>query len=310
MNKKLNEVKVGEQFLGFLAVTDCSVRTASNGSNYLAMVLTDGETAINARLWEHSGAAPLTNTVIKVQGLVSEYHGQLQITVNKWRQANKDEYFPGDFLPVHPDRGELIRRLEQYVASVNDSGLSQLLQVFFNDNGILKAFTEAPAAIFHHHVYIGGLLHHTVGVVEQCLRLATSKTDRDMLVTGAILHDVGKIYDYDWSGVTFLMTDNGRLLGHISQGLLMVNNYARNCLGLSLQRLSLLQHLILSHHGKLEWGSPVEPCTLEAVLLHEADMLDVQLHKIDTAIKQAHTSEGWTDKISGMNRRFYITDKL
>jgi 3'-5' exoribonuclease len=309
MSKKLNEVTVGEHFLGFLAVKECSIRTASNGSNYLAMVLTDGKTAINARLWEHSGVVPSTNTVIKVQGLVSEYHGQLQLTVNKWRQANQDEYFPGDFLPVHPDIDGLKSRLKQYVESIKDSGLSQLLQVFLNDVDTLKAFTEAPAAIIHHHVYIGGLLHHTVGVVEQCLRFVTSETDKDMLVTGAIFHDIGKIHDYDWSGVAFLMTDNGRLLGHITQGLLIVNDYARKCPGLSSQRLSLLQHLILSHHGKLEWGSPVEPCTLEAVLLHEADMLDVQLHKIDTAIKETRTNDGWTDKIAGMNRKFYITYK-
>jgi 3'-5' exoribonuclease len=309
MNKKLNEVTVGEHFLGFLAVKECSIRTASNGSSYLAMVLTDGKTAINARLWEHSGVVPSTNTVIKVQGLVSEYHGQLQLTVNKWRQANKDEYSPEDFLPVYPDRGKLISRFLQYAEMVNEMGLRQLLQIFLNDNDTFKVFTLAPAAIFHHHVYIGGLLHHTVGVIEQCLRLATSETDRDMLITGAILHDIGKIHDYDWSGVTFLMTDNGRLLGHISQGLLIVNEYARNCRNLSSQRLSFLQHLILSHHGKLEWGSPVEPCTLEAVLLHEADMLDVQLQKIDAAIKEAHADDGWTDKISGLNRQFYITYK-
>jgi 3'-5' exoribonuclease len=117
------------------------------------------------------------------------------------------------------------------------------------------------------------------------------------------------VYMETLTQVTFLMTDNGRLLWHISQGLLIVNEYDRNCHNLSSQRLSFLQHLILSHHGKLEWGSPLEPCTLEAVLLHESDMLDVQIHKIDTAIEEAHTNDGWTDKISGMNRQFYITNK-
>jgi 3'-5' exoribonuclease len=306
MNKKLNEATVGEQFLGYLAVKECSIRTASNGSSYLAMVLTDGETAINARLWDHSGATPITNTVIKVQGQISEYHGQLQITVNKWRQAVDEEYSPGDFLPVHPDIDGLKSQLAHYIESVNDSGLSQLLQAFFNDSDTVKAFTEAPAAIFHHHVYIGGLLHHTVSVVEQCLRLATTETDRDMLVAGAILHDIGKIHDYNWSGVMFSMSDNGRLLGHISQGLLMVDDYACDCPDLSSQRLSLLQHLILSHHGKLEWGSPVEPCTLEAVLLHKADMLDVELHKIEAARKQVSAGELWTDRVLGMNRSFYV----
>ena len=304
---KLSEVTLGEQFLGFLAVKDCSIRTTSSGSNYLAMLLTDSTGTINARVWEHSGVAPAANTVIKVQGQINEYHGQMQITISKWRNANDDEYSPGDFLPVHPDRIALKSRLDRYIESVTDSGLSQLLGTFAHDNDTIKAFIEAPAALFHHHVYIGGLLHHTDDVVEQCLRIATSETDRDMLVTGAILHDIGKIHDYNWSGITFSMTDNGRLLGHITQGMMMIKEYARNCPDLSQKRLSLLLHLIASHHGKLEYGSPVEPSTIEAILLHEADMLDVQLHKINNAIKQIRIGETWTDKILGMNRHFYVS---
>lgn len=305
---KIKDCAPGQRYTGYLAVKDCAVREANNNTQYLALVLTDGETEIMGRVWQHTGDPPGKNTIIHATAVIGEYNGKPQATIAHWQLARPGEYNPQDFLPVCPvDREELKARLRQHIAGVKDPGLSQLLFAIFRENKELsKAFPAAPAAIFHHHAYLGGLLHHTVGVVDQCQRLATPDTDTDLLTTGAILHDIGKTLDYDWSGCVFTMTDNGILLGHIVQGIMLINGHAHNCPDLSPSRLSLLLHLIASHHGQLDWGSPVEPACLEAVLLHNADMLDMQLFKLSQARSKISDGENWTDRVPGMNRRFYV----
>lgn len=186
-------------------------------------------------------------------------------------------------MPVCPaGREELKEKLWGYIDSVRDPGLSQILYALLRENEeYAEAFFNAPAAVYNHHAFLGGLLQHTVSVAGRCLSLATPETDIDLLVAGAILHDAGKVYDYDWSGLVINMTDSGRLLGHITQGMMLVSRHAKECPGLSPGRLSLLLHLIASHHGRLEWGSPVQPCTLEAILLHQSDYLDMQIFKLE-----------------------------
>lgn len=308
---KLNTASLGQPFSGTLVVRDCSVRQGSNSKDYLALRLTDGETDITARVWEHTGEPPAVNIVIFVKAAQSEYKGQPQLTITEWRQARPEEYRPADFLPVCPaDREELKKKLRGYIERVRDPGLSQLLYALFRDNKeFVKAFLAAPAATYHHHAYLGGLLQHSVSVADRCLSLLTPETDVDLLVAGALLHDAGKVYDYDWSGLVISMTESGRLLGHIAQGLLLVDRHAKDCPDLAPERLSLLLHLIASHHGKLEWGSPVEPCTLEAVLLHEADYLDMQLFKLELARSQVPKGEGCT-KVPGFGRQFWFGERV
>ena len=304
---KLSTYSSGQPFSGTLVVRECSIRQASNNKNYLALRLTDGETDITGRVWDHTGGPPAVNSVIFVKSNLGEYKGQPQLSITGWRQARPDEYSPADFLPVCPvDREELKKKLREHIENVRDPGLSQLLNTLFKgDKEFVKSYLNAPAAVYHHHAYLGGLLHHTVGVIDRCLSLATPETDADLLVVGAILHDVGKIYDYDWSGLVINMTGSGRLLGHITQGIMLVDRYAKNCSELSPGRLNLLLHLIASHHGKLEWGSPVEPCTLEAVLLHQADYLDMQLFKLELARNQVPEGETW-GKVPGFSRQFWF----
>ena len=196
------------------------------------------------------------------------------------------------------------KKLRGFIECIRDPGLSQLLYALFRDNKeFVKAFLAAPAAAYHHHAYLGGLLQHSVSVADRCLSLLTPEADADLLVAGALLHDAGKVYDYDWPGIVINMTNSGRLLGHIAQGLLLVDRHAKDCPDLAPERLSLLLHLIASHHGKLEWGSLVEPCTLEAVLLHEADYLDMQIFKLELARSQVTKADGWA-RVPGFGRHF------
>lgn len=303
---QLIDYSVGQSFNGCLAVKQCNVRQTNQNPprDYLDLLLTDGDSEIRARVWEHEGPVPAENSVIFVSARITQFRGEQQLNISAWRPAGQEEYHPQDFLPVTPcDTDILKKQLQEYILQVKDGGLGQMLDSIFAQH--YDHFVTAPAAMVHHHAYVGGLLEHTCGVASQCLRLVTPETDQDILLTGAILHDVAKIFDYDWSGCVVTMTDAGRLLGHIAQGMMLINNHAANCPDLSTERLEHLLHLIASHHGKLEWGSPVEPCTLEAVLLHNADMLDVHLWKLGQALDQVPEGEQWTGFVKGLNRRFF-----
>ncbi len=307
---KLKDYSIGQSISGYMAVKQCNIRQTNQNppKDYLDLLLTDGEIEIIARVWDHTGQPPTVNTIIYTSAKLTQYRGQNQLNITEWRQANQGEYTQKNFLPVCPyDLEKLWSRLKETMVNIKDLGLSQILRSVFGKH--YKQFQEAPAALYQHGAYLGGLLEHTCGVVEQCLRLATEETDIDLLITGAILHDIGKIFDYDWSGCVIIMTDSGQLLGHISQGMMIINNHATNCSDLSTERLNLLLHLIASHHGKLEWGSPVEPLTREAILLHNADMLDVQLWKLAQAQAKTPVGEKWTDKVWSLNnKRFWVSN--
>lgn len=214
---KLESCSSGQPFSGALAVRECSVRQAGSGTDYLALRLTDGETEITGRVWDHSGEVPAANSVVFVSATLGEYRGQPQLTITGWRPARPNEYSPQDFLPVCPaDKEELKEKLWGCIESVRDPGLSQMLYALLGENEeYAEAFFNAPAAVHNPHAYLGGLLQHTVSVAGRCLNLTTPETDVDLLLAGAILHDAGKVYDYDWSGLVINMTDSGRLLGHI-----------------------------------------------------------------------------------------------
>lgn len=304
---KLKDCPIGQMFSGYLAVKLCNIRQTNQNppKDYLDLRLTDGDTEIVARVWDHSGKAPTENSVILVSANLTQFRGENQLNISEWRQAGREEYNPRDFLPVCPyDTNILMKQLENYILQVKDIGLAHMIRSIFSKH--YNKLIEAPAAISHHHAYIGGLIEHTCGVADLCLRLATPGTDKDILLTGAVLHDVAKIFDYDWSGCVMTMTDTGQLLGHITQGMMLIKSHAPYCPDISTEKLNHLLHLIASHHGKLEWGSPVEPCTLEAVLLHNADVLDVQLWKLNHARDQVSEGEKWTAIIKGLNRRFWV----
>jgi len=306
--KVLINYAVGQTFQGFLAIKRCEVRQTSTKKDYLDLTLSDGHTDMVARAWEHTGPAPTVNTVIYANAMMTQYRSDNQLNINKWRVSGDGECNPADFLPVTPkDVNQMREELKGYMLRITDPGLVQMLRsiftFYYND------FIEAPAALYYHEPYIGGLLEHTCGVVDQCLRLATDDIDTDLLLTGAILHDIGKCLDYNWkNSCVITMTDTGQLLGHITQGMMLISGQAVNCPDLTTERLNLLLHLIASHHGKLEYGSPVEPRTKEAILLHNADMLNAELWKINKAQSQTPDGENWTGKVIGMNRRFWVGD--
>jgi 3'-5' exoribonuclease len=188
---------------------------------------------------------------------------------------------------------------------VDDDYKVVLQDVLFNKYE--EKFFSAPAAMFHHQNYVGGLAEHSVQVAEKALSLAHACGDvnKDLIIAGALLHDIGKMYTYKNAGGAIDTTDEGKLLDHIVLGLLLVN--ATVTAYLPAKKLMLLQHIILSHHGKYEWGSPVLPMCREAIIVHEADMMDATMSKIHTLVDETPEEKNWTKRDSYTSRS-YITD--
>ena len=306
----------------FFLVASISARDRKGGGQYLALTLADKTGQFEARMWDDFADALATcssGCYVKVQGQVSKYQGKFQITLSKMRLAAAVEIDTADFIPTTQfDIPTMAHELRGYVAAFRNPHLRALVLSFLDDPTIGPAFLEAPAAKRLHHAWIGGLLEHVVSLVRVCLANAPfyPEVDPDLLVTGAILHDVGKVRELSWAS-SFDYTLEGQLIGHISiaQGLLhekialldaanaagapsmaqlhrdmggVTNPGATQTtpdvpetLGPFPQKLRLLiEHMILSHHGKLEFGSPKLPMTPEAMLLSALDDLEAKFQAL------------------------------
>ncbi|MDA8337183.1 MAG: HD domain-containing protein [Peptococcaceae bacterium] len=300
---RIRELSPNQKFQGFLALRNVILKHGGGGP-FLDLRLGDGETEAVGRVWGFDGQPPRSNTVLWVEGVVGLYNNQSQLILSSFRPARPEEYRPGTFLPRCPvDGTRLWERLRQLAGLVAEPRLSRLLALVFADPDLAERFRQAPGAVRHHHAYIGGLLHHTVNVTERALALAAGAVlETDMLVTGALLHDLGKMDEYSWDGVTLGVTDQGRFVGHIVLGMITVNRLAGSIPGLDGVFFDRLLHILASHHGKQEWGSPVEPCTREALLVHMADLADSRLFKMEEARLLAPAGENWSPPVPELGR--------
>lgn len=253
-------------------------------------------------------------SVYKIKGVLDTYGGERRIKLDNsefYELSEEDMY---EYLPrTEQDIGKMWNELVGLIRSVKDKNMSLLLKyIFLDDREFAQKFKRAPAALFYHQNYVGGLLEHTLKVVNICLVLSKEykDTNKDLLITGALLHDVGKVFEY--RVFPFERTPEGRLLGHIALGYNMVKSKIDNLRSLPGQNfprvleLEIL-HMILSHHGKLEWGSPVVPMTPEALILHYADLLDSKMWSVFDKLKEAkRLGNLWTEAIRSMNNiRFF-----
>ena len=275
----------------FFLLASISPRDRKGGGQYLALTLADKSGQFEARMWDDFADALASCTAgsyVKVQGQVSKYQGKFQITLSKMRLAAPVEIDTADYIPTTKfDIPTMAAELRGYVAAFENPHLRALVLSFLDDPTIGPAFIEAPAAKRLHHAWIGGLLEHVVSLVRVCLANAPfyPEVDPDLLLTGAILHDIGKVRELSW-GSSFDYTLEGQLIGHISiaQGLLhekiaLLNTAAPDDPFPQKLRL-LIEHMILSHHGKLEFGSPKLPMTPEAMLLSALDDLEAKFQAL------------------------------
>jgi 3'-5' exoribonuclease len=297
--------------IAYFAVTSKQLRSRKDGGQYMAVTLGDRTGQIESRMWENfAEAAPgfEQGDVVKVRAEVCRYNGRLQLNLEKLRRATADEFELADYVPqTRKNVEELWSSLVRSVDSFSDLSLQALVRSFLDDAVISAAFREAPAAKSLHHAWMGGLLEHVVSLMGICELAAQHypEINRDLLLTGVILHDIGKLEELRW-GTSFDYTLEGQLVGHITLGIAMIEKKLAMLPDFPPRLRMLVEHMVLSHHGKLEFGSPKLPMIPEAVLLHYLDDLDAKMHTIRSEFERHETQGGeageMTDWVRSMDR--------
>lgn len=301
----------GQTVCSFFLTRQCQIRQKKSGEDYLSLTLLDRTGHVGAVMWDGVTDDIRTLTdgiVVRVQGTLGSYQGQKQLTIRNIRAALPTEIDHEDYLPRSAaDPQERLAYIEQAIAEITDPGLQALLQAILTDPTIRPAFLAAPAASLIHHAVLGGLVEHTAAVVETCTVLAQRypTLDRDLLIAGAVLHDIGKVRELRWMPV-FDYTDEGRLLGHMVLGATLIQEFLQQA-PLPRETANRLLHLVLSHHGLAEYGAIKEPMTLEAFTLFMADDLDAKVAGITqfTAESPDPSHPGWTQYHRRLGRSFY-----
>ena len=319
----MKEIMVGDlvarenqNITGFFVAGSKQVRTKKDGTHYFALTLGDKTGQIEARVWDAADAGPFEpGDVVKIRGQVCRYNEKLQINIDKIRRSAPSEYTLGDFVPqTERDIAVMWAELEGRVASFNDPHFKALLQAFLGDPQIATALREAPAAKGLHHAWIGGLLEHILSLMGLCDLVAGHypAINRYLLLTGVVLHDIGKLRELSW-GTSFDYTMEGQLLGHITIGLGMIEEKIATIPGFPPAKRILVEHLVLSHHGKYEYGSPKLPMTPEAIVLHYLDDLDAKMQTVrsEFARNEANGRSGaeMTEWVRSMERPLLNTQE-
>lgn len=295
----VNELAEGSKVDAPFALRSKEVRAARTGDRYLSLELADKTGQISAVCFRPSrdGAAAPVGSVVHVRGVVTSYRGVKRIKVESLEPSTK--YESTDLVAtVARPKEELSAEFKALVGSVRDPELRKVLRAVFGEREFYEAFTRCPGSQSYHHAYLGGLLEHTVAVASLCRSLAANYggVDEDLLVTAALLHDIGKCDELTYD-TAIEYTDQGRLVGHVVLGMQRLRAaVGRGRCRVSEARLMMLEHAILSHHGELEWGSPKRPSTLEALLLHHVDNLDAKAAGFSALMASAsRAEESWTD---------------
>ena len=286
---------------------------------YLSLTLGDKKGQIEGRVWEIGDPRVARDfehgDIVKVRGSVSRYDDRAQLKVDQLRKAQAGEANRMDMLPATTrDVAELWGELEAKVASLTNPDLKRLLTALSADTAIAQAFREAPAARQLHHAWLGGLLEHVVSLLGLADRVAAHYPllDRDLLVTGVILHDIGKIRELEWE-TGFDYTVEGVLLGHIQMGVDLVEKTIASLPGFPERLRTLVLHMILSHHGKLEFGSPKLPMIPEALVLNFLDDLDAKMQAVmsefEKSAREGREPDELTGKVWALDQRQLLNTK-
>ena len=305
--KYIETLREGERIGGIYLCKGKQSAMTKNGKPYETLLLQDKTGTLDAKIWEVSsqGIGEFEALdYIDVVGDVTSFQGALQLNVKRVRKAQEGEYDPADYLPVSTrNMEEMYQELLGYIQSLKNPYLKQLAEAFFvKDADFVKRFQFHSAAKNVHHGFVGGLLEHTLGVTKLCSCLAENYEilERDLLLTAAMFHDMGKLEELS----TFPendYTDDGQLLGHIMIGAEMISDAIRGIPDFPKKLAAELKHCILAHHGELEFGSPKKPALAEAVALSFADNLDAKLETLREAF--ANVPAGSTQWL-GYNRLF------
>ena len=297
---ELNTLSKNDKIDHFLLIKRMDLRNTRSGSDFLSTELGDKTASLNANIWEgftELAGRGKVGDLVKVAGTVEEYQGSLQIRVSSIRLAREsDGVSPRDFLPVSKRNiDDMQNEFIQRIKVMSNKFLKKLLTQIFNDERF-EQFCLAPAGKSWHHAYIHGLLEHTLEIVRICELMCEfhSELNRDLLISGAMLHDIGKIEELSFDSA-FEYTDKGKLVGHIVIASNLVRDEIKKIADFPVELENNLIHLILSHQGKLEHASPVVPKTVEAIALYQADELSAKVNAYKNAIdSELKVDSNWT----------------
>jgi 3'-5' exoribonuclease len=299
----------------YFLVCEKEIRATREGKTYLRVELGDATGRVEARVWDgfdRMAASFERDDFVKVQARVETYRGRPQLVIEKIRRAEENEVEPADFFPHTKENvDELYERLLQVAASVGNSWLRQLLESVVCDPEIAPRLKRAPAAKVMHHAYGGGLLEHVLSLCNLCRAVGGHypEVDMDLLLSGAVLHDVGKLRELSYER-SFGYTDEGQLLGHIMVEYELISKKIDAIEGFPPELKILIQHLLISHHGQYEFGSPKLPMFREALLLHYLDDLDSKMAAVRAALESEQGEGNWTAFNGALARRILRADRF
>jgi len=310
------DLKPNQEITAAFLVQYKEVRQKRTGEPYLTLTLTDKTGELDAKMWDN--AAPVIDKferddIVEVRGMVQIFQNRVQLTVQKMRRLEDHAVDLADYLRASKHSPEaMFAELQAMVSAINDTSLRGLLEAILGDETIARDFRRAPAAKTVHHAFLGGLLEHVLSMARVAKAIAPlyEDVDADLLLAGVVLHDIGKTRELNFRRSISYSTE-GNLIGHIQIGLRMIDEKLRLIPDFPERTRLLLEHLILSHHGALEFGSPKLPQFAEAMLLHQIDALDSRMEAMRAAVACDDHAEGeWTGYISSLERSVLKKDRF
>jgi 3'-5' exoribonuclease len=306
----VTDIGAGDKIDDIFVLAEKNMAHKRDGNPFLNLTIADKSGRIKGVVWDNVpriAAAVRAGDYVRVHATVGEYRGACQLVIKSVAPVAADQVAPEDFLPASGrDVNQMFGRLKAVTDTLSDSHLHALMKAFWQDPDIVDQFKRAPAAKKMHHAYIGGLLEHTLSMAMLADKVAGhySGVDRDLLIVGAVLHDIGKLRELCYHN-TIDYTDEGRLLSHIPIGIEMVNTKIAFIDGFPKETADLIRHMIVSHHGSREFGSPEPPKTIEAVLLNYIDEIDSRVNAIREFMAADDTDASWTAYHRLLERQFF-----
>ena len=294
----IEEYKEGNKFFGIYLCKSKQILKTKAGKTYYSLLLQDKTGIIDAKVWELNNGIDDFDSMdfIMTDGMVTSFQGSRQVNVSRIRKAQEGEYDPAEYIPSSKyDREEMYQELKKVVMTITEPHLRKLAEKYFiEDTNFITEFKQHSAAKSVHHAFVGGLLQHTLAVAKICSFVASCYPiiDRDLLITAALFHDVGKMWEISEFPANEY-TDDGQLLGHIFLGAELIGKEAELIPGFPKTLAAELRHCILAHHGELEFGSPKKPAMAEALALAYADNMDAKLEMVTEVYDKAEPTLEW-----------------
>ncbi len=310
----INEIEAGLQINDVYMVTQPILRNTTRGDLYIAMYLSDRTGKANGRMWRITEAVYKrlpTEGFIQIRGVSELYQNALQIVVNDFVVTEADKVNLSDYMRrTEKDIPQMSGETREILAGIGDAGLKALVDEFLGDADLMREFATAPAAMQMHHAYLGGLLEHTHSMLKVALAILPlyPRIQADLVLAAIFLHDIAKTKELFYQ-MGFSYTDPGQLLGHIVQGVQMIDKkvaaLAEKGIVIDQTVLDSLNHIILSHHGHYEFGSPKLPATAEAFMVYYIDDLDAKMNQVTDLIDNEPGDSDWTAYKRALETKLY-----